>query len=70
MQLYAFAWLFGFFTSLTVYYVIAKYISPPTSAQVEEAVLPPQKGDVSPISGEEEISEKEGAIVKDDKEIV
>ena len=30
------------------YYVICTYVSPITSALVDEAVLPPQKGDVSP----------------------
>ena len=48
LQIYTFAWLFGFFVALLSYYVICKYISPITGALVDEAVLPPQKGDVSP----------------------
>ncbi len=47
-KIYTFAWLFGFFVALLSYYVICTYISPITSALVDEAVLPPQKGDVSP----------------------
>lgn len=46
-QIYAFAWLFGFFIALSSYYVICTYVSPITSALVGEAVLPPQKGDES-----------------------
>lgn len=51
MQIYTFAWLFGFFIALLSYYVICTYISPLTSALVDEAVLPPQKGDISPSNG-------------------
>lgn len=47
-KIYTFAWLFGFFVALSSYYVICTYISPITSALVDEAVLPPQIGDVSP----------------------
>lgn len=46
-KIYTFAWLFGFFVALSSYYVICNYISPITSALVDEAVLPPQKGDMS-----------------------
>lgn len=51
MQIYTFAWLFGFFIALLSYYVICTYISPLTDALVDEAVLPPQKGDISPSNG-------------------
>ena len=47
-KVYTFAWLFGFFVALSSYYVICTYVSPITSALVDEAVLPPQKGDVTP----------------------
>lgn len=47
-KIYTFAWLFGFFVALSSYYTICTYISPITSALVDEAVLPPQKGDLSP----------------------
>ena len=47
-KIYTFAWLFGFFVALLSYYVICTYVSPITSALVDEAVLPPQKGDLSP----------------------
>jgi len=39
-KIYAFAWLFGFFVSVLIHYIICTYISKPTSAQVEEAVYP------------------------------
>jgi hypothetical protein len=56
------------------YYVICTYISPPTSAQVLEAVYPPQAGEVTPSSVEEGL-EKSGAVVREgetikDKDIV
>ena len=47
-KIYTFAWLFGFHVALLSYYVICTYVSPITSALVDEAVLPPQKGDLSP----------------------
>ena len=50
-KIYTFAWLFGFFIALSSYYVICTYVSPITSALVDEAVLPPQKGDASLSDG-------------------
>jgi cytosine/uracil/thiamine/allantoin permease len=50
-KIYAFAWLFGFTISSLTYYVICKYIWPQTVSVIDEAVYPPQKGEVSP-SGE------------------
>ena len=67
LQLYTFAWLFGFFASLTSYYVIATYISKPTSAQVEVAVYPPMPGDVTPTSGEEALEKEQ--VTFDGKEV-
>ena len=46
-KIYTFAWLFGFFIALSSYYVICSYVSPITGALVDEAVLPPQRGDAS-----------------------
>lgn len=46
-KIYTFAWLFGFFVALSSYYVICTYISSVTSALVDEAVPPPQNGEVS-----------------------
>jgi hypothetical protein len=47
-----------------VYYVICKFISPPTSAQVIEAVYPPGiNDDILPVSGTN-TPEKDGSIVK------
>ena len=54
-RIYSFAWIYGFVTSSLVYYVINKWISPQNESLVEEAVYPPQKGEVtspSPIEGE------------------
>jgi NCS1 nucleoside transporter family len=45
-ELYTFAWIFGFFSAMLIYYVICTYVSPPTSAMVDEAVYPPQRGDI------------------------
>jgi nucleobase:cation symporter-1, NCS1 family len=51
-----------------VYYVICTYISPPTSAMVDVAVYPPQKGDISPDGSGDEVIYKGGAR-GDEKEI-
>lgn len=51
-QIYAFAWLYGFTTSALSYYVICTWIWPQTVSLVEEATLPPQKGEVSEVDGE------------------
>jgi NCS1 family nucleobase:cation symporter-1 len=75
LQIYTFAWIFGFVFSLLSYYVICIWISPPTSAQVEKAVYPPMAGDdqvlgsVTPESGEE-VMEKVKVTVLKEKEIV
>ena len=61
-QIYTFAWLYGFTFALLSYYLICSYVSPISSALVDEAVLPPQKGDVSPGSGDEEYDEKNEGI--------
>lgn len=45
-KIYTFACIYGFFMSLTSYYVIVTYISGIPGALVEVAVYPPQKGDV------------------------
>jgi len=59
-KIYCFAWFFGFTIAMLTYYIICTYISPPTGAMVEEAVYPPQKGEISPDgSGNEEVFEKD-----------
>jgi nucleobase:cation symporter-1, NCS1 family len=66
-QIYTFAWIFGFFVSLSSYYVIAKYVSGLGEALVDVAVYPPQKSDgVADIeSGSDEVfEEKVGLDVK------
>jgi len=67
-KIYTFAWLFGFHVSMLVYYVICTYISPPTSAMVDVAVYPPQKGDISPDGSGDEVVYK-GEVRGDEKEI-
>lgn len=47
LQIYTFAWIFGFTFSLLSYYIICRYISPITDALVDQAVLPPQLADGS-----------------------
>jgi hypothetical protein len=61
--------LFGFFISLSSYYVIAKYISPPLSSMVNEAVLPPQKGDISPPSEEDSSIDTKRGVTAHTKEV-
>jgi nucleobase:cation symporter-1, NCS1 family len=46
-KLYTFAWIYGFVTTSLTYFVINKWIWPQTVSIIDEAVLPPQKGDVS-----------------------
>lgn len=68
-KIYTFAWIFGFFTSLSTHYVICTYISVPTESIIEYAVYPPQKGEETPpiIEGEDG-SAKESYVAKE-KEI-
>lgn len=68
-QIYTFAWIFGFFTSLVVYYVICTYISVPTQSLVEFAVYPAQKGEeaASVIEGEDSMA-KESYVTMKEKE--
>lgn len=42
-QVYTFSCTFGFLTSMTVYYLICRFVSDVGSAKIDEAVLPPQK---------------------------
>jgi len=53
--------------SVLVHYVICTYISPPTSAMVEEAVYPAQLGDIEtpPILVGEDSSETKEVITKE-----
>ena len=44
-KIYTFSCLYGFFISALVYYLTCKYVSDVGPAKIEEAVLPPQKGD-------------------------
>jgi len=71
-KIYAFAWLFGFFITLPVYYIICTYISPQTTSLVDEAVYPPGKDEaISPVEGsalgedmkETAVTEKETSAV-------
>jgi len=44
-KIYSFAWIYGFVMSSLSYFVICTYISPITSALVDEAVYPPKAGE-------------------------
>ena len=57
-QIYTFAWIFGFFASMLIYYVICTWVSPPTESMVDEAIYPPGKEDVE-TGRPEDISEKQ-----------
>ncbi|KAF2107934.1 permease for cytosine/purines, uracil, thiamine, allantoin-domain-containing protein [Lophiotrema nucula] len=68
-KIYTFAWIFGFFLSFSLHYIINTYISPATESLIEEAVLPPQKGDISPpVLEGEDTGSKEDYVTKE-KEI-
>ncbi|KAF2843294.1 hypothetical protein M501DRAFT_925827 [Patellaria atrata CBS 101060] len=68
--IYTFAWIFGFTLAFLTYYVIATYISPLGEAIIEEAVLPPQKGDVASSTPEEiEGLDVEKGMVAKEKEV-
>jgi nucleobase:cation symporter-1, NCS1 family len=54
---------------MLTYYIICTYISPPTSAMVEVAVYPPQKGDVSPDGSGEGVEYEKGEVRGDTKEV-
>jgi len=69
-KIYTFAWIFGFTISMLVHYVICTYISPPTSAMVEEAVYPPKAGEASPETIEgEDASDSKDYVATSEKEI-
>jgi len=42
MHIYTFSWLWGFTMCVLIYYVICRYISPPTESYVDVAVFPPK----------------------------
>lgn len=68
-KIYTFAWIFGFFTSMLVHYVICTYISVPAESMIDEAIYPPQKGDVSPPVIEGEDSASKDVYVTKEKEV-
>jgi len=71
-KIYTFAWIYGFTTASLTYFVINKWIWPQTVSLIEEAVLPPQKGErtseeIEGIS----VDGKTGALVTEkEKEVV
>ncbi|KAF1987180.1 hypothetical protein K402DRAFT_412188 [Aulographum hederae CBS 113979] len=69
-KIYTFAWIYGFTTSMLIHYVLCTYISRPTESIIEEAVLPPQKGELSPstIDGQE-IEDGKGPYITSEKEV-
>lgn len=70
VQLYSFAWMFGFTVSVLSYWVICTYISPPTESLVDIAVLPPGKSDEALVDAEQgSASEKAVEIAVGEKEM-
>lgn len=67
-KIYTFAWLFGFFLSMLVHYVICTYISVPTESIVAEAVYPADYDDTTPVIEGEDGESKDGYVAKE-KEI-
>ncbi|KAF2743378.1 hypothetical protein M011DRAFT_451186 [Sporormia fimetaria CBS 119925] len=70
-KIYTFAWIFGFFLSMLVHYVLCTYFSVPIESMIEEAVYPPQKGDDSPlvIEGEDAETKDKDIYVAKEKEV-
>jgi NCS1 family nucleobase:cation symporter-1 len=73
-RIYTFAWLFGFFISMLVYYVINTWISSQHDSLIAEAVYPPGKfGESSTpptIEGIGEDYENKEGVVATEKEMV
>ncbi|KAH7077933.1 permease for cytosine/purines, uracil, thiamine, allantoin-domain-containing protein [Paraphoma chrysanthemicola] len=67
-KIYSFAWIFGFFTSVLVHYIICTYISVPVQSMVEIPVYPPQKGEETPSVIEGEDSSAKETFVTTTKE--
>jgi len=71
-KIYTFAWIFGFFLSMLVHYVLNTYVSPAPESLVEVAVYPPQKNEISPLvlEGKEgEKGESKDMYVSHEKEV-
>ena len=60
--------MFGIVMATLSYYVICTYISPITEALIDEAVLPPQKGEEGVVI-EEIIGETKGEVRTETKEV-
>jgi nucleobase:cation symporter-1, NCS1 family len=41
-HIYTFSWMWGFFSCVLNYYILCKYIAPPTESLVDVAVFPPK----------------------------
>ncbi|KAL5118035.1 hypothetical protein ACEQ8H_004021 [Pleosporales sp. CAS-2024a] len=67
-KLYAFAWLYGFFTSMLAHYIICTYVSVPTESLVEFAVYPPQLDDETSIIEGEDMTPSSTYVVPREKE--
>jgi cytosine/uracil/thiamine/allantoin permease len=59
--IYTFAWIYGFTTASLSYYVINTWIWPQTASLIDEAVLPPQKGEI--VSDEGSVDEKSDSVI-------
>jgi len=66
-KIYTFAWIYGFFSSMLIHYLICTYVSVPHASIIEEAVYPPQLGDIESPAVEETDSKEE--YVTKEKEV-
>ena len=69
LHIYTFSWAWGFVTCTVLYYIICKYISPPTESLIDEAVFPPrtieeEEARVLMVRGEQAGSPDSGSVEK------
>jgi nucleobase:cation symporter-1, NCS1 family len=55
-EIYTFSWMWGFFSCLINYYILCKYIAPPTASLIDVPVFPPR-------TEEEEEAQRAAAVL-------
>lgn len=55
-ELYTFSWMWGFVTCVVLYYILCKYIAPPTESLIDVPVFPPR-------TEEEEEAQRNGTLI-------
>jgi NCS1 nucleoside transporter family len=71
-KIYTFAWIYGFTMASLVYFIINKWIWPQTVSLIDEAVLPPQKGERASDADIEGVSidgKADGLVTEKEKEV-